>query len=77
MILFYLIKCTYCFLNSQFSPFILIGEVKESNWLCCVQNEIQAINICRLQEAVVFYQKLADDEIPLKMLYKSIKTSKK
>ncbi|XP_025425614.1 PMS1 protein homolog 1-like isoform X2 [Sipha flava] len=61
----------------KLSPFILIGEVKENNWMCCVQNEIKALNICRLQEAVVFFQKMVDEEIPLKMLCKSINISKK
>lgn len=56
---------------------MLIGEVDENSWICCVHNEIQAINICRLQEAVIFFQKLANDAIPLKMLDQSIKTSKK
>lgn len=65
------------FLNSPLFPIVLIGEVKENNWICCVQNEIKAVNICRLQEAVVFFQKMADDEIPLKMLYKSITINKK
>jgi hypothetical protein len=45
--------------------------------MCCVQNEIKALNICRLQEAVVFFQKMVDEEIPLKMLCKSINISKK
>lgn len=49
----------------------------ENSWLCCVRNEIQALNICRFQEAVIFFQKLANDTIPLKMLDKPIKTSKK
>lgn len=65
------------FFNSKLSSFVLIGEVKENNWLCYVQNEIKALNICRLQEAVVFFEKMVNEEIPLKMLYKSIKTSKK
>lgn len=56
---------------------MLIGQIEDNNWFCCVRNEIQALNICRLQEAVIFFQKLANDEIPLKMLDQSIITSKK
>lgn len=56
---------------------MLIGQIENNNWLCCVRNEIQALNICRLQEAVIFFQKLADSEIPLKMLDQSIITNKK
>ncbi|KAL5234739.1 hypothetical protein ACI65C_002149 [Semiaphis heraclei] len=59
------------------SEFMLIGQIENNNWLCCVRNEIQALNICRLQEAVIFFQKLADSEIPLKMLDQSIITNKK
>jgi hypothetical protein len=59
------------------SPYILIGEVKDNNWICCIHNEIKAVNVCRLQEAVVFFLKMANDEIPLKMLDQSIKTNKK
>ncbi|XP_026817988.1 PMS1 protein homolog 1-like [Rhopalosiphum maidis] len=59
------------------SKFMLIGQIEDNNWFCFVHNEIQAINICRLQEAVIFFQKMADDEIPLKMLDQSITTSKK
>lgn len=67
---------TYYFLNRS-SEFMLIGQIEDNNWFCCVRNEIQALNICRLQEAVIFFQKLANDEIPLKMLDQSIITSKK
>lgn len=59
------------------SEFTLIGELDENSWICCVRNEVQAINLCRLQEAVIFYQKLSYDAIPLKILDQSIKTSKK
>ncbi|XP_060870701.1 PMS1 protein homolog 1-like isoform X3 [Metopolophium dirhodum] len=59
------------------SEFMLIGQIEDNIWLCCVRNEIQVLNICRLQEAVIFFQKLADSEIPLKMLDQSIITSKK
>lgn len=59
------------------SEFMLIGQIEDNNWFCCVRNEIQALNICRLQEAVIFFQKLTNDEIPLKMLDQSIITSKK
>lgn len=56
---------------------MLIGQIEDNSWLCCVRNEIHALNICRLQEAVIFFQKLADDEIPVKMLDQAITTSKK
>ncbi|XP_025201620.1 PMS1 protein homolog 1-like isoform X1 [Melanaphis sacchari] len=59
------------------SEFMLIGQIEDNNWFCCVRNEIQALNICRLQEAVIYFQKLADDEIPLKMLDQSILINKK
>lgn len=67
---------TNFFLNRS-SEFMLIGQIEDNNWFCCVRNEIQALNISRLQEAVIFFQKLANDEIPLKMLDQSIITSKK
>jgi len=69
-------KINIYFLNSS-SEFLLIGQIEDNIWLCCVSNEIQALNICRLQEAVIFFQKLADNEIPLKMLDQPIITNKK
>lgn len=64
------------FIFNSLLKFKLIGEIMENSWLCCVRNEIQALNICRLQEAVIFFQKLASDTIPLKMLDKPITISK-
>lgn len=65
----------YIFFNSV-PEFTLIGEV-EKNWICCIHKEVKIINICRLQEAIIFFQKMANEAIPLKMLDEPIIISKK
>ncbi|VVC37340.1 DNA mismatch repair protein, C-terminal,DNA mismatch repair, conserved site,High mobility group box [Cinara cedri] len=57
--------------------FSLIGQIEKNSWICCVRNKIHVVNICCLQEAVIFYQKLANDAMPLKILDQPIKTNKK
>ncbi|XP_050420572.1 PMS1 protein homolog 1-like [Adelges cooleyi] len=54
--------------KTPFSDYTLIGQIDENCWICRIRNKIEALNICRLQEAVVFRKKLAMDSIPLKML---------
>lgn len=50
----------------------LIGQIEENNWICKVYNNIQSVNISCLQEAIIFFKKLAMDAIPLKILDKPI-----